>query len=77
MSNKILVAAATAILLASAGLASAQTQTRNHAPRANGVYQPYANSYYDRTYWESIAPNGTIGRPDPFVGTIWEGVVPY
>jgi hypothetical protein len=37
---------------------------------------PYANSYYDRSYWNAVAPN-TFVRPDPFVGTYWEGVVPY
>jgi hypothetical protein len=76
MSNKILIAVASAILLAFTGLASAQTRIHWQAPHAYGHYMPYANSYYDRTYWDAIAPN-TFVRPDPFAGTVWEGVVPY
>ncbi len=76
MSNKILIAAASAILLASTGLASAQTRTHWRAPYAYGYNAPYANSYYDRSYWDAVAPNLYV-RPDPFVGTYWEGVVPY
>jgi hypothetical protein len=69
MSNKILIAAVSAILVASTGLASAQTRIHRQAPYAYGYDAPYANSYY-------VAPN-TFVRPDPFVGTYWEGVVPY
>jgi hypothetical protein len=75
MSNKILIAAASAILLASTGLASAQMRTHWQAPQTYG-YAPYAHSYYDRAYWDAVAPN-TFVRPDPFIGTVWEGVVPY
>lgn len=76
MSNKILIAAVSAILVASTGLASAQTRIHRQAPYAFGYDAPYANSYYDRSYWNAVAPN-TFVRPDPFVGTYWEGVVPY
>jgi hypothetical protein len=76
MSNKILIAAASAILLASTGLAPAQTRIHRQAPDAYGYNAPYATSYYDRAYWNAVAPN-TFVRPDPFVGTVWEGVVPY
>jgi hypothetical protein len=75
MSNKILIAAVSAVLLASTGLASAQTRTHWQAPSANG-YAPYADSYYNRTYWDAVAPNMYV-RPDPLVGTVWEGVAPY
>ncbi|MGC1351122.1 MAG: hypothetical protein WA858_15285 [Xanthobacteraceae bacterium] len=75
MSNKILIAAVAAIVLASTGLASAQTRTHVRAPYAYG-YAPSSNSYYDRSYWDAVAPNIYV-RPDPFVGTVWEGVVPY
>jgi opacity protein-like surface antigen len=75
MSNKILIAAVSAILLASTGLASAQTRIHRQATYGYG-YAPYANSYYDRSYWDAVAPNIYV-RPDPFVGTVWEGVVPY
>jgi hypothetical protein len=82
MSKKLLIAAAAAILVASTGLASAQP--RAHARvRAPHVYvqTPYVqapsfNSYYDESYWNAVGSNLYV-RPDPFVGTIWEGVVPY
>jgi hypothetical protein len=76
MSNKILIAAVSAILLASTGLASAQTRTHWQAPYGYSYYAPYGNSYYDRSYWQAVAPSFYV-RPDPFVGTVWEGVVPY
>ena len=82
MPNKILIAAVSAILLASTGLASAQTRTYWQAPYAYEPYvyeygyAPYGNSYYDRSYWDAVAPNIYV-RPDPFVGTIWDGLVPY
>jgi hypothetical protein len=75
MSKKILFAGVSAILLASTAVASAQTRTHVQAPYGYG-YAPYGNSYYDRTYWDAVAPNVYV-RPDPFVGTVWEGVVPY
>jgi hypothetical protein len=76
MSNQILIAAVSAILLASTGLASAQ-QGRTHwqAPNAYG-YAPYGNSYYNKTYWDAVAPNMYV-RPDPYVGTVWDNVAPY
>jgi hypothetical protein len=73
MSNKILIAAVSVILLASTGLASAQTRIHRQAQYG---YASYTDSYYDRSYWDAVAPNIYV-RPDPFVGTIWEGVVPY
>jgi opacity protein-like surface antigen len=81
MSKKFLIAAASAILLASTALASAQPRPHRHVQlqRDYGYsysYVPYAGSYYDRSYWDAVAPNFYV-RPDPFVGTIWEGVVPY
>ena len=75
MSNKILIAAVAAIVLASTGLASAQTRTYVRAPYAYG-YASSSNSYYDPSYWDAVAPNIYV-RPDPFVGTVWQGVVPY
>jgi hypothetical protein len=75
MSNRILIAAVSAIVLASTGLASAQTGTHSQAPNAYG-YAPYADSYYNKTYWDAVAPNIYV-RPDPLVGTVWENVAPY
>jgi hypothetical protein len=77
MSNKILIAVASAVLLASAGLASAQTR-HARAPYVNKPYvnTPYADTYYNKTYWDAVLPN-TYVRPDPLVGTVFEGVAPY
>jgi hypothetical protein len=76
MSNRILIAAVSAISLASSGLASAQ-QGRTHwqAPNAYG-YAPHDGSYYNKAYWDAVAPNMYV-RPDPYVGTVRENVAPY
>jgi hypothetical protein len=77
MIGKITSAVAVALLLGSASVASAQTDTR---ARRNGTWQaPFANSYYNEDYWrgiEGVAPYG-VERRDPYAGTIWEGVAPY
>ncbi len=81
MTSKITAIAITAVLVASAGAASAQTNThaaRTNAQvtRANAAWQsPY--SYYNRDYWDAVSPAGRIQQRDPFVGTYFEGVVPY
>jgi hypothetical protein len=75
MSNKILIAVASAILLASTGLASAQTRTHLRTPHAYAG-TPYVDSYYNKSYWDAVLPNMYV-RPDPLVGTVWEGIVPY
>jgi hypothetical protein len=84
MIRKITGVAVVALLLGSVGIASAQTNT--HAAQVNGVRQapfaasyqaPYGNSYFNQDYWRAIAPNGLLDRPDPYVGTVWEGVAPY
>jgi hypothetical protein len=76
MTRKITAAVAVALLLGSAGIASAQTNT--HAARVNGVSQaPFTYSYYNEDYWRGIAPNGGFEQRDPYAGTIWEGVAPY
>jgi hypothetical protein len=76
MTRKITAAAAVALLIGSAGIASAQTNT--HAARVNGVSQaPFTYSYYNEDYWRAIEPNGSFEQRDPYAGTIWEGVAPY
>jgi hypothetical protein len=75
MTGKITAILAAALVLASAGVASAQTH--RHA----GVrwQAPYANSYYDRDYWvgiQGVVPYQTPGF-DPYVGTPFDGVAPY
>jgi hypothetical protein len=73
MSNKILIAVAPAILLASTGLASAKTQTHWRAPYAYDYYVPCATidpvtgtcriSYdsYDRPDNEGIRSHNSVG----------------
>jgi hypothetical protein len=76
MTSKITAAAVAAVLLASAGVASAQTN--NHWARASVHTQgPSSDSYYNRHYWDAVAPYGRAEQRDPYIGTIWEGVVPY
>jgi hypothetical protein len=75
MSNRILIAAVSAILLASIGLASAQ-QGRAHWQVSNAYgYAPHDASYYNKGYWDAVAPNIHV-RPDPYVGTVRENVAP-
>jgi hypothetical protein len=85
MTRNITAAAVAAILLASAGAASAQTsahlaRTNVQSARTSTAWQSpssYYNSYYNKDYWDSVAPAGRIGLRDPFAGTYFEGVVPY
>jgi hypothetical protein len=79
MTGKITAAVVAAILLGSAGVASAQigrtgpTHSRYYGP----YYSPYYNSYYDRQYWDGVAPAGRIYQRDPYAGTVFENVAPY
>ena len=81
MTNKITAVMVAAILTASAGAASAQTNA--HVARVNAqvartnVAQQNPYSYYNRDYWDAVSPGGRIQQRDPFVGTYFEGVVPY
>ena len=66
MTSKLTAIVAAAAVLASAGVASAQTN--RHA----GAYAPYANSYYNRDYWvgiQGVAPYQTQPSFDSFGGT--------
>jgi hypothetical protein len=73
MTGKIAAILAAVVVLASAGVASAQ-------PNRRAYWQaPYANSYYNRDYWvgiQGVAPYQTP-RFDPYAGTVWDGVAPY
>jgi hypothetical protein len=78
MSRKILIGAVSVVLLASTGLASAQTRTHTLRGPSDHGYAPYAHSYFDQWYWNGIngvAPAFSV--PDRYFGTIWEGVAPY
>jgi hypothetical protein len=77
MIGKITTAVALALLLGSAGAASARTG--KHAQVKSAWQAPFANSYYNEDYWrgiEGVAPHGVEQR-DPYAGTIWEDVAPY
>ena len=58
MTGKITAAVVAALLLGSAGAASAQIG------RTGPTYSPYYNSYYNRNYWEGVAPAGRIYQRD-------------
>ncbi|MGC1349957.1 MAG: hypothetical protein WA858_09275 [Xanthobacteraceae bacterium] len=79
MIGKITAAVVAAILLSSAGVASAQngrtgpTYSRYH-------HTPYRNSYYNGTYWRGIrnvAPYSSNNEYDPLRGTYFDDVAPY
>ena len=72
MTGKITAAVVAAILLGSAGAASAQIGRTG--PTYSPYYSPYYNSYYNRNYWEGVAPAGRIYQRDPYV---FDGVAPY
>jgi hypothetical protein len=74
MTGKITAAVVAAILVASAGVASAKAS--KHWAQTS-VQAPYSDSYYDRDYWNGVAPAGRIQLHDPNAGTYWEGVAPY
>jgi hypothetical protein len=74
MISKITALLAAALVLASAGAASAQIGRRGDEWRGY-----YGGGYYNRDYWAGIrgvAPYHTP-RFDPYAGTIYEGVAPY
>ena len=79
MTGKITAAVVAAILLGSAGVASAQIG-RTGPTYSPYYYSPYYSpyySYYNRNYWEGVAPDGRIYQRDPYTGTPFEGVAPY
>ena len=76
MTAKITAAVVAAILLGSAGAASAQIGRTG--PTYSPYYSPpYYNSYYNRNYWEGVVPAGRIYQRDPYAGTVFDGVAPY
>ena len=60
MTAKITAAVVAAILLGSAGVASAQIGRTG--PYATPYYSPYYNSYYNRNYWEGYAARRPLGK---------------
>ena len=80
MTGKITAIVAAVVLIASAGVASAQPK-RHVARVAIAPYAqtqaPYADSYYNHDYWAGVAPAGRPEPRDPLAGTVFEGVAPY
>jgi hypothetical protein len=62
MINKIIVAASAVGLLASVGVASAQTADNGMRPAWQA---PNAGPYYNQNYWHDVGPNGSarLGPP--------------
>jgi len=82
MTGKIAAIVAAVVLIASAGVASAQP--KRHVPRADQwqapyaqTQAPYADTYYNRDYWAGVYPAGRSEPRDPLAGTVFEGVAPY
>lgn len=76
MTGKITAAVAAALLLATAGVASARPAA-HFANSGTALQSSHADSYYNRDYWDSVSPAGRIDLRDPYVGTPFEGVAPY
>jgi len=74
MIGKTTAALAAAIVLASAGAAFAQGNPRHVVRHAAPAY---TDPYFNKVYWDAIAPHTSIQLHDPYVGTVWENVVPY
>ena len=75
MTGKITAALVAAILLGSAGVASAQIGRRDYYP----YYSPIYNSYYNGAYWrgiQNVAPYRSGGY-DPYYRTYLDNVAPY
>lgn len=81
MISKVTAAIVAAVLVASAGVASAQTSERTARTHAQTALTSAAwqspHFYYNKDYWDGVAPAGRIQQRDPFAGTYFEGVVPY
>ena len=83
MTGKIAAIVAAVVLIASAGVASAQP--KRNVPRTADQWQapyaqtqaPYADTYYNRDYWAGVHPAGRSEPRDPLAGSVFEGVAPY
>jgi hypothetical protein len=74
MTRKITAILAAAVVLTSAGVASAQTNS--HSARTNGQWQARQAPYSD-IWTGSGFPAGRFDQRDPYAGTVFEGVAPY
>ena len=66
MISQITAILSAAVVLASAGVASAQT-----------VYAPYADSYYNQDTRNLRYGHANDRLSDPLAGTVFDGVAPY
>ena len=66
MTTKIFAIVAAAVVLASAGVASAQTR-----------YAPYASPYYNQDTRNLRYGHANDRQLDPLAGTVFDGVAPY
>ena len=73
MISKITAIFAAAVLLASAGVASAQPN--RHVPTQ--WQAPYANSYYNQDTRNLRYGHANDRQLDPLAGTVFDGVAPY
>jgi hypothetical protein len=73
MTGKITAILAATVVLASAGVASAQTNRH-----AGAQWQlPYANSYYNQETGNLRYGHASDRQFDPLAGTVFDGVAPY
>jgi hypothetical protein len=73
MTSKITAIVAVAVVLASAGVASAQTNRH-----AGAQWQaPYANPYYNQDTRNLRYGHANDHQFDPLAGTVFDGVAPY
>lgn len=76
MSAKLIAALSAAALLASANLASAQVRTHHGlaVTRSPAYADTYRNgdSFYNRDYWNAVAPWIGPSDPDPTKGTVFD-----
>jgi hypothetical protein len=74
MSAKLVAALSAAAILVSANAAFAQTKAHQQPQ----VAQPYAdarynvNPYFNRDYWNAVAPWLAPSDPDPVKGTVFD-----
>jgi hypothetical protein len=74
MISKITAILAAAVVLASAGIAAAQTSS--HPARTNGQWQAKQAPYSD-IWTGSGFPAGRYDQRDPYAGSVFDGVAPY
>jgi hypothetical protein len=74
MTRKITAVLAAAVVLTSAGVAAAQTNS--HPARTNGQWQARQAPYSD-IWTGSGFPVGRYDQRDPLAGSVFDGIAPY